>query len=101
MADCASATWGIRDCCVVAAPGPLPKAATEPTCLEAVGDGEEAGFSGLGGFAVGRFDTDVEDLGVTSVAAPGPSPNAGTEPTCFEAVTSPFRTSGVALDAAS
>ncbi|MCJ1464886.1 hypothetical protein MMC07_003501 [Pseudocyphellaria aurata] len=68
-----------------AAPGPLPTAGTEPTCLvgtalegppsdgedKAVADGEEL------------LDDIVAALDATD-AAPAPLPTAGTEPTCFE-----------------
>lgn len=73
----------------VAAPGPLPNAGTEPTCL--VGEGAAADCSyckagpveAVGASTLG-FDV-VWMLSGAVVAAPAPSPNAGTEPTCLEA----------------
>lgn len=82
---------------VVAAPGPLPNAGTEPTCFEVARNGDAAGFSGVDDDEVGEIVSDVDDFEVIAVAAPGPSPKAGTEPTCPEAVRSPFGADGEAF----
>lgn len=75
----------------VAAPGPLPKAGTEPTCFDSVGEGAAAEYSCCD---EGAADTAGAPLGALVVvfvvsaivvAAPGPSPKAGTDPTCLEA----------------
>ena len=64
-----------------AAPGPLPTAGTEPTCLvvaaiDAVDEGKAGDGEGL--------SSDVTVASGSTDAAPGPLPTAGTEPTCFE-----------------
>lgn len=75
----------------VAAPGPLPKAGTEPTCFDSVGEGAAAECSycdGEAGEAVGAPPGALDVVSVLSevvVAAPGPSPKAGTDPICLEA----------------
>lgn len=81
-----------------AAPGPLPTAGTEPTCLvgaamegppsvgddiAAVGDGFDAVEEGRAADGEGLV-TDVVRALDSMEAAPGPLPTAGTEPTCFE-----------------
>lgn len=81
VGDCISVFRCVCDSCAVAAPGPLPKAGTEPTCLEAADDGGEADPSGFEGTEVGVSVPVVEDLSETLVAAPGPPATAGTEPT--------------------
>ena len=75
----------------VAAPGPLPKAGTDPTCFDADDGGAETvclfcdRLSVVVGRACAVASAVVEDT-ETVVTAPGPSPKAGTDPTCFEAV---------------
>ena len=81
-----------------AAPGPLPTAGTEPTCLvgvamegppsvgediAAVGDGFDVVEEGRAADGEGLV-TDVVRALDSMEAAPGPLPTAGTEPTCFE-----------------
>ena len=76
----------------VAAPGPLPKAGTDPTCFDAAAEGAAAVCLLCDRSPAGADDGLLVSCGVveglfeTVVAAPGPSPNAGTDPTCFEAV---------------
>jgi len=75
----------------VAAPGPLPKAGTEPTCFDSVGEGVAADCSNCDREALEAVRIPPFALGVVFVisgivvAAPGPSPKAGTDPTCLEA----------------
>lgn len=81
-----------------AAPGPLPTAGTEPTCLvgaamedppsvgediAAVGDGFDVVEEGRAADGEGLV-TDVVIALDSMDAAPGPLPTAGTEPTCFD-----------------
>ena len=81
-----------------AAPGPLPIAGTEPTCLvgaaaegppsveediAAVGDGFDVVEEGRAADGEGLV-TDVVRALDSIEAAPGPLPTAGTEPTCFD-----------------
>lgn len=77
----------------VAAPGPLPKAGTEPTCFDSLGEGaaaecpysDEEAVEAVGA-PLGTLDVElVLSAVVVVVAAPGPSPKAGTDPTCLEA----------------
>lgn len=81
-----------------AAPGPLPTAGTEPTCLVvaamegslSVGEGKAAVSDGFEAVDEGRA-TDGKGCLIDVVvaldsidAAPAPLPTAGTEPTCFD-----------------
>lgn len=73
----------------VAAPGPSPKAGTDPTCFDADPEAPAVCSSCDGCFEeiVGTWELGfgvVKGLLDSAVAAPGPSPKAGTEPTCFE-----------------
>lgn len=79
-----------------AAPGPLPTAGTEPTCLvvaamegpppvdkAAASDDFDAVDEGKAGDGEG-LSSDVTVASGSTDAAPGPLPTAATEPTCFE-----------------
>ena len=72
---------------IVAAPGPVPSAATDPICLDvmvaeplAVDTEDPADAEAKADDAVGLIK-----LSLLIVAAPGPLPSAATEPICFDA----------------